>query len=41
MAMALIILAALVGDLVLRDGAGLQFLMRRLVTAIEWLAFWR
>lgn len=40
-AVALAILAALLADGFLNAGAGTQFLLRKLVAAVEWLAFWR
>lgn len=36
-----IILAALILDQVLNDGAASLFLSKRLLELIEWLAFWR
>ncbi|MGL6212103.1 MAG: hypothetical protein ACRC14_19940 [Paracoccaceae bacterium] len=38
---ALLIVAAVIADAVLNDGAALFFLMIKLVDLVEWLAFWR
>jgi hypothetical protein len=37
----LILLAAIIADLALNGGAALNFLMRKFIDMIEWVAFWR
>ena len=39
--LALLIAAGVAVDLVLRDGAGSLFLLRKLADLVEWVAFWR
>jgi hypothetical protein len=41
LALGLLIVAALIADGVLNDGAALMFLLRKFVDMVEWLAFWR
>jgi|GEM_PF-322524 len=36
----LLILAGITGDLVLNDGVALQFLARKFLDLIDWVAFW-
>ena len=37
----LILLAAVIADLALNGGSALQFLLRKFIDLIEWVAFWR
>ena len=37
----LILLAAIIADLALNSGLALQFLLRKFIDLIEWVAFWR
>jgi hypothetical protein len=36
----LVIVAAIIGDLALNGGVALQFLARKFIDLIEWVAFW-
>jgi hypothetical protein len=36
----LLIVAAGIGDLTLNDGVALQFLARKFLDLVEWVAFW-